>query len=450
MRFDPGSFRDPAGRVFYHEGRVYRSITTGSRPLLPPSDIAGFWPATVVEHPTEMAQAVTQPTLPLVSYPYEWSFEMLRDAALQTLNLQLRLLERGLSLKDATGFNITFVGSEATLFDCYSIESFPNGGLWPAFGQFCRAFLNPLLIWSHQSIDPRPWLQTGLGELTHETTLKLLGRLSLLKKGVFKNVYLPFMLESMVSKSKSRSAQSVQTLQVPIEQTQKIITKTRDLVSQLNNPRGSGVWTHYTDTCTYKDSDTQTKEKFVLNALTKLAPRRVIDVGCNTGRYSLLAATVAKQVFSCDLDAACIDSLYIRCKRDSALAQKVFPLVVDLTRPAPALGWRLAERKDAFQRLRSDAFLSLALIHHLRISGGIPVSEILEALNMIAPAGVLEWVSPEDPMVKELNAFRRLDLHDLEWNSFRQLVEQRFQLVEQTDVNQGLRKLLFLVPKEIH
>jgi SAM-dependent methyltransferase len=387
---------------------------------------------------------VEQPLLPLVSYPSEWSFEMLRDAALLTLQIESDLLDRGLSLKDATAFNIAFDGSRPVHFDCHSVERHTTKGLWPAYGQFCRSLLIPLLVWSHRKIDPRPLLLTGLAEISLHDGARLLGMRNAMRKGVLAHVLLPSLLDRMMSGKKAQTSGAVARIEPPLEHLKKTITKLAELIKNLPNPQaknGRSDWSDCVKTCTYSSEETKQKAEFVSAALTAFQPDSVIDLGCNTGFFSRLAATHATKVIAADLDPACVDRVYQQAKNDPAQRSRVFPLVLDFSRPTPAVGWSLTERKDALSRIKCDAFLALAVVHHLRISG-IPVAEIARGLSQIAPKGVLEWVGPADPMVQELNAFRKLDLHDLEWEPFVAVVAQFFVIQEVLRIENKHRALL--------
>ena len=140
-------------------------------------------------------QILKQPELPLVSYSYEWSFSMLRDAARLTLDVLDACLAKNFVLKDATSFNVLFEGTVPRLVDVHSIEPRAEGSLWAGYAQFCRAFLFPLLLASHKGIDPRPMLLAGLGEIPVAEVARSFGWRDRLKPGVLVNVAMQQQLE---------------------------------------------------------------------------------------------------------------------------------------------------------------------------------------------------------------------------------------------------------------
>ena len=97
------------------------------------------------------AVAVIRPRLlDFVSYPYEWSFGQLKEAALLTLELQSRALDAGMRLKDASAYNIQFDAGRPILIDTLSFEAAPDTEPWPAYRQFCEHFLAPLALIAHR------------------------------------------------------------------------------------------------------------------------------------------------------------------------------------------------------------------------------------------------------------------------------------------------------------
>src|SRR5690606_28386286 len=202
-------------------------------------------------------------------------------------------------------------------------------------------------------------------------------------------------------------------------------------------PRGGDNWTSYTETHTYDREGVDAKESFVRAALGRVSPATVLDLGTNTGQYARLSRGLGARVVAVDVSAASIDALYRSVQGDTQLS----PVVADLTRPTPAIGWRLVERRGLLERLRGDFVLALAIIHHLRITGGIPLAEIVSLLTEVAPAGVIEWVGMDDPMVKRLLALRPNVYDDYTQASFEALLSSRAGITSKQPLLGGLRTL---------
>ncbi len=447
--FDPASFRDPSGRLFRHNGFVYRTCspealatftsardrglldTLTTRGLMVPSVLA----ASAAEglDPAEVGVSVIrQPELPLVSYSYEWSFSMLRDAALLTLDALDACLAKGFVLKDATAFNVLFEGAAPRLVDVHSIETRVEGTLWAGYAQFCRAFLFPLLLLSHKGLDPRPLLLAGLGEIPVTEAARAFGWRDRLKPGVLVNVVVQQQLERRFAGRAEDVSAAGRGVKYPLAALQRQVAKLRAVVSGLKPPVGD-AWGTYTDTHTYDEAGVREKEDLVTRAIESVRPRRVLDLGTNTGQYARLARAAGCGVVAVDVSPGCIDALYLKAAGDSALS----PIVADLTRPTPAIGWRLIERRSLLDRLRGDFLLALALIHHLRITGGIPLSEIVDLLTQVAPAGVIEWVGRDDSMVRRLLALRPDVYGDYTEAEFERLLTARARLVAKTPLRGG-------------
>jgi SAM-dependent methyltransferase len=435
--FDPASFRDPSGRLFRQNGSIYRTCSPAAlssfqrardEGLIDALTRAGLLvPSTLVQSVDEGldatsigAQVIKQPELPFVSYSYEWSFTMLRDAALTTLRALELCLDRGFVLKDATAFNVLFEGSAPRLVDVHSLEPRVEGALWAGYAQFCRAFLFPLLLFSYRAMDPRPLLLANLGEVPVQEIGRLFGWRDVLKPGVFVNVSMQQQLERRFAGKAEDVGKAGAGVKYPLPALRSQVRKLHAVIEGLASPRGD-AWTTYVETHTYDDEDVKSKEAFVREAVAKRAPRVVIDLGTNTGQYSRLARAEGPRVVAVDLSSACVDAVYRQARGDTGLS----PVVSDLTRPTPAIGWRLVERRSLLDRLKGDVVLALALIHHLRITGGIPLAEVVDLLTSMAPSGVIEWVGREDPMVKRLLALRPDVYDDYTRDRFEQMLATR-------------------------
>ncbi len=295
---------------------------------------------------------------------------MLRDAALVTLRALESALARGYVLKDATSFNVVFDGTVPRLVDVHSLEPRKEGTLWAGYAQFCRAFLFPLFMASYRGMDARPLLLSGLGEIPVDVVAPLFRLRDRLKPGVLTNVAIQASLERRFGGRAEDVGKAGASIKYPVAAVVAQVRKLRGIVEKLPLPAGD-EWSSYVQTHTYDDEGVKAKEGFVRAGIEKLAPATVLDLGTNTGQYARLARATGARVVAVDISAASIDALYRTAGADTRLS----PLVADLTKPTPAIGWRLIERKSLLDRLRGDFGLALALIHHLRISGGIPLSE---------------------------------------------------------------------------
>ena len=396
IQYDPGSFKDPDGRVFRSGEHVFRTVAPAALARfehLHHSGLIGALVAPGLLMPTtiESAEAfgldprevgervIRQAAVPLVSYSYEWTFSMLQDAALVTLDVLQAALGRDVVLKDAPAFNVLFEGTCPRLVDVLSLEAYQPGSLWAGYTQFCRSFLAPLLVAAHTGTAVGPLLRGHLGELPLGDAARLLGWTRVLRPGVATHILLQSRLEQGFGKRpedvrKATAAAHPKTLLV------KTVGRVRGLVASLRHRRSS-AWAGYSDANTYDEESRARKAGFVERALTGRAARVVLDLGCNTGEYSRLALRHAHHVVALDGDSDSVDALY-RAERGST---KLSPIVSDLHNPTPAQGWQLRERAALLDRLKGDFVLALALVHHLRISAGVPLADVLRFCWTVRP-----------------------------------------------------------------
>ena len=454
IRFEPASFKDPAGRVFYVDvdpAHVYRTLDAtaysnlvGANALLATLVADGL----VVEHELREAGAsqalasvagpvLVQRRVRFVSYPYEWGFGMLRDAALLTLTIMERSLAAGFVLKDANGFNVLFDGMVPKLVDLPSLERHVDGRVWAAYGQFCRSFLFPLLLTAYRRIPFQPILQGYLGEIPPRFVASLLGWSDWRRPGVLKDVVLQARLEASIGRSTAIVVEETAARKYPTALLLANVKRLRTIIERLQPGRLPSDWSGYADSCTYSDDDRAAKETFVTRVLARTTRRCVVDLGCNTGHYSRLAIKNAEHVIAIDLDPVAIDGLY----RETPAVASLSPAVGNLLQPTPAMGWGLAERQSLLTRCQGDVFLALALIHHLRITGGVPLEAIADQLFAVAPEGVIEWIDKSDSQVQRMLALRPDVYGDYTWESFSRIISARGELVASQATHNGNRRL---------
>ncbi len=451
--FDPGSFKDPDGRVFRSGEHVFRTVTPAALARFEHLHNSGLIdslvaPGLLMPTTIESAEAfgldphavgdrvMRQAAVPLVSYSYEWTFSMLQDAALVTLDILQAALARDVVLKDAPAFNVLFEGTCPRLVDVLSLEAYQPGALWAGYTQFCRSFLAPLLVSAHTRTTVGPLLRGHLGELPLGDAARLLGWTRVLRPGVATHILLQSRLEQGFGKRPDDVGQAAAAAAHPKVLLIKTAGRIRALVASLRHRRSS-AWAGYSDANTYNEESRAQKAGFVERALSEKRPRVVLDLGCNTGEYSRLALRHAHHVVALDGDADSVDALY-RTERGST---KLSPIVSDLHNPTPAQGWQLRERAALLDRLKGDFVLALALVHHLRITAGIPLPDVIQFLLDRAPEGIIEWVDREDPMVKQMLRLRPDVYPDYTWTTFESILKSRARVLTASVAQGATRRL---------
>ncbi|MBT6537426.1 MAG: class I SAM-dependent methyltransferase [Rhodospirillaceae bacterium] len=462
LNFDPGSFKDPDGRIFEHQGSIYRTLSPGAvarmRACLADGTLGALIDQELLIESTLISTAeigladaglgetvMQHARIPVLTYPSEWSFDMLRDAALVTLDLLQQCLDRDLMLKDATAFNVAFHDGRMQFFDTLSIDDYVEGAPWDGYAQFCREFLFPLMLTSYRGIEFQPWLRGSLSGIPVRAFARLLSLREKFRGPVLKHVVLQAKLDRSFADTDTEMRSSFKTMKFSKPMIAGNVAGLSKTLRKLGYEAGDSVWGDYASSHSYSAEDETTKRQFVDQAVDHLSPSTIVDLGGNIGDYSLLVAPKVDRVLCVDIDPACINTLYRRI-RDGGPGN-VIPIVGDLLNPTPALGWNLTERRDLFERIRSESFFALALVHHLAIGGNVPLPRVVETLHRIAPSGVVEWVDKQDAMVQRMLRNRTDVFEDYTWDVFRLELERRFNIVKTVETHNGARRLCLLEPR---
>ena len=463
IRRDPGSFRDPSGGVFERDGNLYRFLrgasgadllelgeTTFFQELVSDGVVTGFTAVSASESPSvyegleEGDLAVQHPRLPLISYFFEWPFEMLKAAAECQMDVTRNAFANGYLVKDATAFNLQFVGTKPTFIDVASIEPYRAGSAWVAYAQFCQMFLSPLLLQARTGVPFQPWLRGSLEGLPVHELRRLLPFRSKLRPGVFQDVVLQDWLDARLA-GNQKAVSSIVSRSFPASSVASLMKRMASQVSRLKRRRSRSTWSDYETTKShYSAAADEFKEGFVRASVKAAKPKMVIDLGCNTGQFSVIAAENADYVVGVDGDEASVGAFYERVKGSH---KNILPLVIDLLSPSPAVGWANTERPPFFERCRADMFLCLALVHHLAISGNVPLAMVVQWLASVAPAGIVEFVPKDDPMVKRLLVTRPDVYPSYTQTEFETQVEQHFTIQERAPIPGSMRVLYRLGPR---
>jgi hypothetical protein len=457
---EPGSFRDPESRVFYADDQVYRSLSKEGLEDFEALAASGLLEdARVVR--TERADGVAglenllaketagvlrHELIPFVSYPYEWTFSMLKDAALVQLDLLLAALEKDLVLKDSSPYNVQWRGARPVFVDVGSFERLREGEPWVGYRQFCMLYLYPLLLQSVKDVPFHPWLRGAIEGITPAQMRGLGSGRDRFRRGWFTNVFLHARLEQRYGDRGGEVKRDVKKAGFNKQILVANVRKMKKLVARLEWNPPEGVWVAYGERNSYTDDDAKRKDEFVREVSTSREWPLVWDIGANNGRYSRIAAEGAKTVLAVDADQGPVELLY-RTLRDEG-DEKILPLTMNLADPSPGLGWRGLERKSLPERGTPDLVLALALIHHVAISANVPVKEFVDWLSSLGCSLVIEFPTREDPMVKKLLAPKRDGLHpDYELGFFERCLNEAFDVERSERLESGTRVLYFARPK---
>ncbi len=447
-RADPGSFRDPASHIVFDGDRVLR--------LLDERGLAGwtalseteFFARAVgdgrlidskqVDHDGDATAALEHPRIPFVSYPYEWTFSMLRDAALLQLDLLAESLAEGITIKDATPYNIQFVEGTPVFIDIGSFEAYTAGEPWIGYRQFTRQFLFPLMLRSHVGVPFQPWLRGNPEGPTAGEMRKLLGPWERLKPSTLLHVSLQARMEERMSGRAVRN--ELRTAGFNSELILANIRKLRRLVADLDWDGSRAGWIEY-ESCQHVGRDRETKSEFLEQALAEFRPARVVDFGANDGHFSEIAVASGATTIAVDGDEPVLDALYRRGTKASLVLS-------DLTNPSPSQGWAEVERPGLSERARPDLVIAYGLIHHLIYTASIPPTAVMEWLASFGCPVVVEFVSPVDEMVTKLTANKMdQELHTgRTQGEFETILSAHFDIQATRTLGEGSRVLYSLRP----
>jgi hypothetical protein len=466
-RVEPGSFRDRDSRVVVAPDAIYRALSgTGaedwsafhSSPLFERLIAAGTLIGTeeigadalagVAEGilPEGTEQVLRHERIPFVSYPYEWSFSMLRDAALLTLDLQIAALDDGLTLKDATPYNVQFRGSAPVFIDVGSFERLREGDPWVGYRQFCMLFLYPLLLQAYKDIPYQPWLRGSIDGIEPSDVRPIFTFRDRFRRGVLSHVILHARLERRYEDAGAEEVKEQSKSRNKPERTKALVQTMRSTVSKASWKAGDTAWTNYRADNSYSDADAERKVTFVRDAAAQTKPALTWDIGCNDGAYSRIAAESSDYVVAFDYDHATVDALYRSLSADGET--RILPLVANLADPSPGLGWRGLERRTLDDRGTPDLVLALALIHHVSITANVPLAEFLDYMVELGSTLVIEFPKREDPMVKRLLSGKREGSNaDYQHETFERLLNERFDVERSETLPSELRVLYKARPK---
>ncbi|MDB5195974.1 MAG: hypothetical protein JWP88_344 [Flaviaesturariibacter sp.] len=456
---ESSSFRDRSGFVFYNQNKVYRAVLPAYKESFDRFISSGLYnqlltKSLIISHEevpekdweplaladSNVCKVLQVPKLPFISYPYEWSFQQLKEAALLTLQIQLIALEYGMTLKDSSSYNVQFWKGKPIFIDTLSFEAYEEGKPWVAYRQFCTHFLAPLALLSKVSIDLRRLSQLYIDGIPLDLASKLL-----LKKTRFSPFFqMHLHYHAKLEARYSDDVQATKKVKYNLSKNKllAIINHLQSGIAGLNLTISKTEWSDYYQQFSYTDTSIEHKKTLVKEWAESLAPEHVWDLGCNTGLFSEIVQPFSKQVTSFDIDYLAIEKFYQSLKTKAYT--NVLPLVLDLSNPTPAIGWANTERKSFVDRGPADLILALALIHHLCLGNNVPITHVAELFSQLAKNLIIEFVPKHDPQSQRLLVTKPDIFDEYTTEGFETAFLQFFSIEKRQEIT-GTERTLYLM-----
>jgi len=446
--------------VFSHSGSIYRQVNKRFAPDYDAFIESGLYERLVdrdllVSHReitdgsvpgTPDCYRILQPDqIPFISYPYEWSFSQLQDAAMLTLRVQHEALRHGFVLKDASAFNVQFVNSKPLFIDTLSFETYEPGRPWVAYRQFCQHFLAPLALMAHTDIELSKLLLSHIDGIPLPLASKLLPARTRLNYSLLTHIHLHARMQRQhaddAGQGDSARARAASLTEQGLKALMESLART---VRKLSWKIPRTEWGDYYARTNYTDRAGSEKRALVDRLLGDIpGPLNIIqDFGANTGEFSRIAAKHCELVVSQDIDPVAVELNYRENTANGPA--NILPLIQDFSSPSPAIGWGNAERESFLQRSGCDALLVLALIHHLAISNNVPLSSIAGLFAGIARWLIIEFVPKADSQVARLLATREDIFEDYTPEGFEKAFSAHFSIEQSIPVPESERTLYLM------
>ena len=451
------SFRDPSGFLFTFEGSLYRQINKSYQNEFDKMIDSGLYQKLVekellIPHeevnvessqPEKCYKTIKPKLIDFISYPYEWSFSQLKDAALTTLEIQKIAMDYGLTLKDSSAYNIQFVNGKPIFIDTLSFEIYQEGQFWNPYRQFCQHFLAPLALMNHRDIRLNQLLKIYIDGIPLDLTSKLLPGKTKTMFSLLAHIH----THSKKQKDYEGKQEDIKKRKLSKNSFVGVIESLHSAIKKQNISLEKTEWGNYYSDTNYSDVAMNDKKTIIMNLIEKIKPKNVWDIGGNVGIFSRISSD--KEIFTVcfDIDPVAIEKNYLECKEKNE--KYLLPLLMDLTNPSPDIGWQNMERDSFLTRGPADLVFALALIHHLAISNNVPFELISEFFSRNCRNLIIEFVPKTDTQVKRLLSTREDVFLDYDYEHFEKEFEKMFIIIEKKEVKDSERVIYYMRNKKL-
>lgn len=454
----PGSFRDPSGFLFRRDGSLYRQVNNfyeddykklmGSglydrlveEDLLIPHEEVDLDPP----RPATAYKIIKPREVSFISYPYEWSFGQLKEAALTTLKIQQVALEFGMNLKDASAYNLQFDSFTPVFIDTLSFEEYTEGEPWVAYRQFCQHFLAPLAVMSYTDVTLNQLLRIHIDGIPLDLASSLLPLRSRLKFTLLSHIHFHARTQKRFLRQ-NPEADDVEVTDKKMGRTSflGLMDSLESAIEGLSWKSNETLWSnYYGGSSNYSSKALASKKEILEGYLDQTGPDEVWDLGANVGVFSRTSSDKGIKTVSFDFDPACVEANYRKSAEEKE--ENILPLVLDLTNPSPGIGWQNQERNSLLDRGPADVALALALVHHLAISNNTPFRKIADFLGSLCNSLIVEFIPKDDPQVQKLLTNREDIFNRYTKENFESCFEEYFSIQRSERIEDSGRSMYLM------
>lgn len=454
VKRDTASFRDPSGFLFYKDCSIYRQINkiykddyehlmksglysrlVESQLIIPHKEASIKGPM-----PGKAYKVIKPDQIPFISYPYEWCFSQLKDAALTTFKIEKIAMEYEMTLKDSSAYNIQFKNGKPVLIDTLSFKKYVKGETWIAYRQACQHFIAPLALMAYRDIRLNQLFRIYLDGIPLDLASSLLPSSTSFKASLLSHIH----LHSKSQKHFADRKVNVGSHKISRLSFLALIDSLESTVKNMKwQPQGT-EWADYYQDTNYSLEAFEYKKEIIKKLLGETSTNKLWDLGANDGFFSRIAASQGIYTVSFDVDPAAVEKNYLRSINNNET--NILPLLLDLTNPSPSIGWENKERTSLIERGPVDTVFALALIHHLAISNNLPIVKIAEFFSSICRYLIIEFVPKDDSQIQRMLSTREDIFPDYTKDAFKKEFNKYF-MIKKIEKIKDSKRMLYLMKK---
>lgn len=445
---DLSSFRDPAGYIYYDNNLVYRKINPCYFDQYSHLMNSGLYQELVslgflISHKEIKNNTkeiiIEVKKVPFISYPYEWCFDELKDAALLTLNICKIALKYGMILKDASSYNVQIFEGKVTFIDTLSFDFYNDNEPWGSYGQFCRHFIGPLLLMRYVDERANCLLKNYIDGIPIDFVNNILNG----RGGFAARQHIKWH-----SKSISKYNDNIQPKRELGLSKKSLINMLDMMIRQIEKLKRKVYlteWGDYYNHTNYSNNADSSKcdiiEKY-LDMININEKDIMFDLGANDGKYSLLVSKRGGYAIAFDIDVNAVNNNYNAVKKNKE--SNLVPLILDCTNPSPDIGFALSERNSINKRGNNKGVMALAFIHHMAISNNVNFDMIADWFSKLGEYLIIEFIPKNDTQIEKLLQTRK-DIFD--WynkDTFLDIFSKYFDIIEENKICDSKRYLYLM------